>query len=135
MQPTVSTIVEQLQREMKKLQEQRDTAMRTVHHIESELRRVAQAVSALMGKTAPARADGRRKGLSSDEVVSLIERVLTEDGRLTEPRLKARLAEKATTEGRSRAGLHLRFRKALQEGPFRFNGAHWELRTPAVTQT
>ena len=56
------------------------------------------------------------------------ERVLGEEGRMTEPRLRERLGERVSAEGRSRAGLHLRFSRALQDGPFRFNGAHWELR-------
>ena len=125
--PSVSGIVDQLEREVRKLKEQRDTTLRTVHHIEAEIRKVEQAIGALTGKDLHG-SDGRRKGLSGIEVTALIERVLQEEGRMTEPRLRERLAERASAEGRSRAGLHLRFERALQDGPFRFNGAHWELR-------
>lgn len=123
-------IFEQLTRERQKLQGQLETAKRTVHHIESELARMDQALMSLRGEVAPAarRAGGRRKALTGAEVASLVERVLREDGRLTEKRLLERLGERAKADGRSKQGIHLRYKKALSEGPFQFNGAHWELR-------
>ncbi len=121
-------ILTKLEEEQKRLRGQHETASRTVHHIEAELGKIEQAISVLMGRTPAKGRPGRKKGLKGPEVVSLIERLLHEEGPLEEPQLRTRLGDKASAEGRSKAGLHLVYKKALRNGPFEFNGASWQIR-------
>ncbi len=120
-------ILTKLEDEQRRLRGQHETASRTVHHIEAELGKIEQAISVLMGRVPPRGRAGRKKGLKGPEVVSLIERVLHEEGPMGEPQLRSKLGEKASAEGRSKAGLHLVYKKALRVGPFEFNGAEWQI--------
>ena len=119
----VTTILEQLEREKCKAAEQHAVALRTVQHLDAELARLQDARSALLGNrgttvrsrkqvekkstvvgqvqprvqsnlnTAPVDRTGREFNVS--ELVELIEQVLTDEGRLTEPKLRHKPAEVA----------------------------------------
>lgn len=124
----LQTIHEQLRDERTRLQGQLETARRTVQHLEAEVDRVDHAMAALRGEVSARTTRGRKRALTGAEVGMLIEQILAEEGRQTEKKLKEKISERVAAQGRSRQGIHLRFKKVLQDGPFQFNGAHWELK-------
>ena len=122
-------LVDALRKEEAKLHQQREAATRTISNIERELSKIENAIAALIGNPNAMRGNRRSgRAYTGEEVVFLIEQILQEDRRLTEPDLKTKVAELAKKEGRSRAGLHLRFKTAIRDARFEFNGAHWQLK-------
>ena len=87
---TLSLVADTLRVELKKLVDQRDTALRTVDHMEQEIRRVETAISVLIGEKVPKK-KGPKKGLNGVEVTALVERVLHQEGPLTQPKLRERV--------------------------------------------
>ncbi len=121
-------MVETLRIEEKKLSQQQVTASSTVDNLEADVRRVQGAIAALMGQIDAMPRRPRKKGYNSDEVVGLIERTLEKNGRLTMPKLRQAVQSVASEEGRTKSGIEPSLEGALRAGPFRFNGAHWELK-------
>ncbi len=147
----VSGVVETLRGEEKKLSQQQVAASMTVHNLEADVLRVQGAIAALMGQieTKPRRArkestpkDTSSKELSSkpiakakktefglEEVVSLVEFTIRKNGRLTMPKLRVAMQTVAQEDGLDQEVISANLELALRKGPFRFNGAHWELKS------
>ena len=103
---SLSSIADSLEEHLRKLQDERDTALQTVDHIEAEVQKIESAIRMLLGEQRPRAKPGRKKqGITGPQVTALVERVLHEEGPLGEPEVKARVLERASNEGKSGKGL------------------------------
>ena len=122
--------LDSLRHEVERLRGQYDTARSTVTNLEDEIKRVQKAIAILLGEklSRPRAKKTGAVGLTGEDVVVFIERVLTQHGALKEPELRTKVWELAKAEGRSRKGLHFPFKKAIKDQRFTWTGARWRLK-------
>ena len=112
----VGAIVEELTREQAKLRERLVALKNELAEIEAALARVNGALDALRGKESVKRI--RRPAASKQDVIELVEAVLSERQPLRRDVLRQEVEQRVLASGKSRMGLALRFKEALSESQF-----------------
>ena len=112
----VEAIVEELTREQAKLRERLAALKCELAEIEAALARVNGALDALRGKDSGKRM--RRPAASKQEVIELVEAVLSANQPLSRDSLMQEVEKRILSSGKSRMGLALRFKEALSESQF-----------------
>lgn len=112
----VGAIVEELTREQAKLRERLVALKNELAEIEAALARVNGALDALRGKESAKRI--RRPAASKQDVIELVEAVLSESQPLRRDVLRQEVEQRVLASGKSRMGLALRFKEALSESHF-----------------
>ena len=122
-------IVDTLRNAESRLRAQHGAATQTAKNLADELRKVEKAIAALLGQERPrSPAQPKTESPSGEEVVEYLASILKNEGPLKEPELRQKLNERAQEQGKSRKGLHFRFKKAIKDERFNWNGARWDLR-------
>jgi hypothetical protein len=118
----VPGITRDLEAELQRLEQRRDTFREHVKNANAEIRRVKSAIRAL-GGDATGEGDGARaSALTTAEVVQLIDEELPAQGTCTLADLRREVETAARAAGRTLIGFHLRFRKAVQSERFVVSG-------------
>lgn len=91
----------------------------------ADLKRVRAALAGLTAKGARSRDHEGARGLTLAEALPLITALLKEHGPLPAVEIKQRLAAEARQQSRTRSGLHLLVKRALESGPFAQQGEAW----------
>ncbi len=131
MPENISGIVGKLREEEQRLRSQHDVVLRSAQALETEIRRIQNAITALMSdvpvQARNSRGAAKSATVSSDELIAIARKIIERDGPQGEPVLKEKVAERVGELGRTKRGVHFRLQRILKDGPFVFDGARWKV--------
>ncbi len=118
-------VTEQLRDEEGKLNGEMVGLQKQLAGLEKERARIQSALAALNGGAKRKRSRCSAKAVTTAEVVRMIEEELSRRGSATEAELKQAVEQRLGREGRSRSGLHLRFKAAMNDIRFQLQAGRW----------
>lgn len=110
-----------LREERQRLQAEAKDAKATLQELEEQLQRIDTALAALTGSERVKKKKSGGNGLKTKEVIAEMTALL-QGGELQEDELAKRVADSLKSKGKTRTGLALRFKQAVQHESFVKNG-------------
>ena len=117
MSQRLTAAIEELRAEKARIQADVDELRRQVKSRETQLKQINKALSVLDVRPG-AKSSKQKPAANRQDVVQAITNILTANGPLKDTELKRLVSDKITASGKSRMGLALRFKEALNDGRF-----------------